>query len=101
MAWLKPRNRRSLAPTEESSNGGGGAPDGVRLHAVTPGEDARPSWPSPEQWPSAHITVAPSPAQAQPSPTQAQPSPAQAQPSPAEAAEAQETDPGDRPFWES
>jgi hypothetical protein len=111
MAWLKPRNRRSLAPTEESSNGGGGAPDGVRLHAVTPGEDARPSWPSPEQWPSAHITVAPSPAQAQPSPAEAQPSSAQAQPSSAdarlnpaeaaEAAEAPETDPGDRPFWES
>ena len=114
MAWPKPRNRRSLAPTEASSNGGGGAPDGARLHAVTPGQDARPSWPSPERWPSAHATVAPSPAPAQPNPAQAQPSPAQARlspaearlspaearPSPAEGTEAPETDPGDRPFWE-
>src|ERR1700722_1698802 len=70
MAWPKPRNRRSPAQVETSSNSGGGAPDGGRLHAVGP------SWPSPERWPSAHPTVAPAP-------------------------EAAETDPGDRPFWES
>jgi hypothetical protein len=69
MAWPKPRNRRSPARVETSSNSGGGARDGARLHAVGPE-------PSAERWPSAHPTVAP-------------------------VAEAAETDPGDRPFWES
>ena len=89
MAWPKPRNRRSPAQVEASSTGGGGAPDGARLHAVKPeaaagrsGAAGRPSWPSAERWPSAHSTVAPVP-------------------EPAPAVEAGETDPGDRPFWES
>jgi hypothetical protein len=82
MAWPKPRNRRSSAQVETSSKGSGGARDGARLHAVgpeaadRPGAADRPSWPSAERWPSAHPTVAPAP-------------------------EAAETDPGDRPFWES
>src|ERR1700721_4840051 len=67
MAWPKPRNRRSPAQVETSSNSGGGGPAGAA---------DRRSWPSPERWPSAHPTVAPAP-------------------------EAAETDPGDRPFWES
>ena len=84
MAWPKPRNRRSPVPVETSSNGGGGAPGGAKPHAVTPDQADRPSWPSPERWPSAHATVAPVPVQAQPS-----------------TEESEETDPGDRPFWES
>ncbi len=90
MAWLKLRNRRSPVPVETSSNGDGGAPEGARLHAVTPDEAGRPSWPSPERWPSAHATVAPVPAV-----------PQKAQPGAEEASESGETDPGDRPFWES
>src|SRR5580692_6841750 len=87
MAWPKPRNRRSPAQVEASSTGGGGAPDGARLHAVGPeaagpGREAagpgrgagRPGWPSAERWPGAHPKVAPV---------------------------AEETDPGVRPFWES
>src|SRR5580700_41612 len=84
MAWPKPRNRRSPVPVETSSNGGGGAPGGAQPHAVTPDQASRPSWPSPERWPSAHATVAPVPLEAQLS-----------------AAESEETDPADRPFWES
>jgi len=96
MAWPKPRNRRSPVPVETSSNGGGGAPEGVRLHAVTPDEAERPSWPSPERWPSAHATVTPVPA------VPAVPAvPEKAQPGAEEASEAGEADPGDRPFWES
>ena len=67
MAWPKPRNRRSPVPVETSSNGGGGAPGGAKPHAVTPDQADRPSWPSPERWPSAHATVAPVPVEAQPS----------------------------------
>jgi len=96
MAWPKPRNRRSPVPVETSSNGGGGAPEGARLHAVTPDEAERPSWPSPERWPSAHATVTPVPA------VPAVPAvPEKAQPGAEEASEAGEADPGDRPFWES
>ena len=87
MAWPKPRNRRSSVPKETLSNGGG-APDGTGPHAVTPGQSARPSWPAPEHWPSAHATVAPSPADDEVSPAEAAEAPA-------------ETDRGDRPFWES
>ena len=87
MAWPKPRNRRSPVPVETSSNGGGGTSGGAQPHAVTPDQAGRPSWPSPERWPSAHATVAPVPAV----PEEAQLS----------AAESEETDPGDRPFWES
>jgi hypothetical protein len=54
---------------------------------VTPDQAGRPSWPSPERWPSAHPTVAPVPAQTQSSAE--------------EAPESGETDPADRPFWES
>jgi hypothetical protein len=96
MAWPKPRNRRSPVPVETSSNGGGGAPEGARLHAVTPDEAERPSWPSPERWPSAHATVAPVPAVPAVSAV-----PEKAQPGAEEASESGETDPGDRPFWES
>jgi len=87
MAWPKPRNRRSPVPVETSSNGGGGAAGGAKPHAVAPDQAATPSWPSPERWPSAHATVAPVPVEAQPSAE--------------EAPESGETDPGDRPFWES
>jgi len=90
MAWPKPRNRRSLAPVETSSNGGGGAAEGAQPHAVTPDQAGRPSWPSPERWPSAHATVAPVPVEAQLSAEET-----------AEASESEDTDPGDRPFWES
>jgi hypothetical protein len=78
MAWPKPRNRRSPVPVETSSRGGGGAAEEAKPHAVAPDQAGRPSWPSPERWPSAHATVAPGPAEAQLS-----------------------ADPGDRPFWES
>ena len=99
MAWPKPRNRRSPVPVETSSNGGGGAREGARPHAVTPDQAGRPSWPSPERWPSAHATVAPVPDEAQPSAhATLAPVPDEAQPS---AAEPEATDPGDRPFWES
>jgi Nuclease-related domain len=54
---------------------------------VVPDQAGRPSWPSPERWPSAHPTVAPVPAEPELSA--------------AEASESEETDPGDRPFWES
>jgi len=54
---------------------------------VTPEPAGRPSWPSVERWPSAHATVAPVPAETQPDA--------------GEASEDSETDPGDRPFWES
>jgi len=87
MAWPKPRNRRSPVPVETSSNGGGGAAGGAKPHAVAPDQAATPSWPSPERWPSAHATVAPVPVEAEPSAE--------------EAPESRETDPGDRPFWES
>ena len=90
MAWPKPRNRRSLVPVETSSNGGGGAREGAQPHAVTPDQAGRPSWPSPERWPSAHATVAPVPVEAQLSAEEA-----------AESSESEDTDPGDRPFWES
>src|SRR5580700_7918899 len=83
MAWPKPRNRRSPVPVETS----GSAAEGAQPHAVAPDQAGRPSWPSPERWPSAHATVAPVPAV----PEEAQLS----------AAESEETDPGDRPFWES
>src|SRR5260370_37071565 len=86
----KPRNRRSLVPVETSSNGGGGAPEGAQPHAVAPDQAGRPSWPSPERWPSAHATVAPVPVEAQLSAEEA-----------AESSESEDTDPGDRPFWES
>jgi hypothetical protein len=123
MAWPKPRNRRSVPM--ETLNDGGGAPNGARPHAVAPGQSARPSWPDPEHWPSAHVTVVPSPGQAELSPVEDaedELSPADdagAELSPADDAdvelspvddgelsladdgEAQETDPGDRPFWES
>ena len=99
MAWPKPRNRRSPVPVETSSNGGGGAPEEARPHAVTPDQAGRPSWPSAARWPSAHATVAPVPDEAQPS-AHATVAPVHddAQPS---AAEPEATDPGDRPFWES
>lgn len=84
MAWPKPRNRRSPVPVETSSNGGGSAAGGAKPHAVTPDPAGRPSWPSAERWPGAHPTVAPVPVEAQPS-----------------AEEAEDTDPADRPFWES
>ena len=84
MAWPKPRNSRSSVPVETSSNSGGGAPEGARPHAVTPEAAGRPSWPSVERWPSAHATVAPVPAETEPS-----------------AEESDETDPADRPFWET
>jgi len=87
MAWPKPRSRRSPVPVETSSNGGGGAAEGAKPHAVTSDQAGRPSWPSPERWPSAHATVAPVPVEPQPSAE--------------EASESGETDPGDRPFWES
>ena len=87
MAWPKPRNRRSPVPVETSSNGGGGAAEGAKPHAVAPDQAGRPSWPSPERWPSAHATVAPVPVEAQLSAE--------------EASESGPTDPGDRPFWES
>src|SRR3984957_3854912 len=87
MAWPKPRNRRSPVPVERSGNGNGGTPEGARPHAVTPEAAGRPSWPSVERWPSAHATVAPVPAETQPDAE--------------EASEDPETDPGDRPFWES
>jgi hypothetical protein len=90
MAWPKPRNRRSPVPVQTSSNGGGGAADGAKPHAVAPDQAGRPSWPSPERWSSAHATVAPVPAV-----------PVEAQLSAEEASESGETDPGDRPFWES
>jgi hypothetical protein len=76
MAWPKPR---------------------TRPHAVAPGQSARPSWPDAEHWPSAHATVAPSPDQAELSPVED----AEDELSLADDGEAQETDPGDRPFWES
>src|SRR5580693_6153003 len=84
MAWPKPRNRRSPVPVETSSNGGGGAPEGARPHAVTPDQASRPSWPSPERWPSAHGTVAPVHDEPQPG-----------------AGEREASNPGDGPFWES
>jgi Nuclease-related domain len=84
MAWPKPRSRRSPVPVETSGNGGGGTPEEARPHAVTPEQAGRPSWPSVERWPSAHATVAPVPAETQPS-----------------AEESDETDPADRPFWET
>lgn len=84
MAWPKPRSRRSPVSVETSGNGNGGTPEGARPHAVTPEAAGRPSWPSVERWPSAHATVAPVPAETQPS-----------------AEESDETDPADRPFWES
>jgi hypothetical protein len=87
MAWPKPRSRRSPVPVETSGNGNGGTPEGARPHAVTPEQAGRPSWPSVERWPSAHATVAPAPAETEPSAE--------------EAPEDPETDPGDRPFWES
>jgi len=93
MAWPKPRNRRSLVPAETSSNGGGGAREGAQPHAVAPDQAGRPSWPSPERWPSAHATVTPVPA--------VPAVPEKAQPGAEEASEAGEADPGDRPFWES
>src|SRR6202161_2771246 len=95
MAWPKPRNRRSVPM--ETLNDGGGAPNGARPHAVAPGQSARPSWPDAEHWPSAHATVAPSPDQAELSPVED----AEEELSLADDGEAQETDPGDRPFWES
>jgi hypothetical protein len=95
MAWPKPRNRRSVPM--ETLNDGGGAPNGARPHAVAPGQSARPSWPDAEHWPSAHATVAPSPDQAELSPVED----AEDELSLADDGEAQETDPGDRPFWES
>ena len=87
MAWPKPRSRRSPVPVETSGNGSGGTPEGARPHAVTPEQAGRPSWPSVERWPSAHATVAPVPAETEPSAE--------------EASEDSETEPGDRPIWES
>src|ERR1700721_1303683 len=69
MAWPKPKNRRSPARAETSSNSRGGAPDGARLHPGGPE-------PAADLWRSAH-------------------------PAAAQVQEAAETDPGDRPFWES
>src|SRR5579872_4316401 len=120
MAWPKPRNRRSPDPTETV----GGAPDGVRPHAVphavTPDRDRdhdrdqdrgrgrRSSWPSPERWPSAHATVVPVPADEYLSAAETSDAPDALDGFEAidsfdasEAFDAAEADSGDRPFWES
>ena len=92
MAWPKPRNRRSLVPVETS----GGAAEGAQPHAVAPEAAGRPSWPSPDRWPSAHPTIAPVPAE--PGLSAAETSETSET---SEDSEASGTDPRDRPFWES
>jgi hypothetical protein len=63
---------------------------------VAPDQAGRPSWPSAERWPGAHPTVAPVPAV--PAVPEVPEVPEEAQLS---GEESEDTDPGDRPFWES
>jgi hypothetical protein len=90
MAWPKPKIRRSRGPTATGSNGSGAAPEGSQVH-VAPASAAAsasasadraetPSWQA-RRWPGGHATVTPAP-------------------SSGSSGEAQESDPGDAPFWE-